>query len=350
MVLRNGGDDTFKTKISDVLNQELYKDRSLITQDYKMAQAFINGEYWGVYILQERIDKETISDKVNLNPEDIVLIKKQNVIDDDQILYDDFLNLLSFIENNDMSVSLNYEYVKNKMDVQSYIDLRCFEIYTNRSDGTNNNYNNVAEWKIIKEGKDIDSKYNFILYDTENDTDYEYADIIWNPVFTSLLKNEEFKKQFIISYMDVINHNFEYKKVHELIEELKNKIELSVVESHKRFIRENYSLDDYHNELNKLDGFYKNEKERALNSLIKDLGIKEPMYKISIINNKNVDYTINTINTNSNFEGEYFSTYPIKASSENDNVIGWKVNDELIKEKSIEITLNKDTNIEIILK
>lgn len=246
LVLRNGGNDAYVTKICDVINQQLFNDRNVLTQDYVPVQLFLDGEYWGLYMLQERVDKEYISRKTNIDVNNIILIKKNNVIDNEQALYLDFEELKNYIMNNDMSIDKNYNYVKEKMDVQSYIDLRCFEIYANRNDGTNNNFNNIGIWKSIEKGesKFEDNKYRFILYDTESRASDD-IDLINEKMFLSLLKNEKFKKQFVISYMDTINYNFDYEKIHELINDLSTKIELSFVENNKRFFDDKYSLTTY---------------------------------------------------------------------------------------------------------
>ena len=54
-MLRSGGyRDTFVTKVRDSLNQELSKNEMFSVQNNYPVVLFLNGEYWGIYLLQER--------------------------------------------------------------------------------------------------------------------------------------------------------------------------------------------------------------------------------------------------------------------------------------------------------
>lgn len=357
LMLRSGGDDAYSTKIRDVLNQKIYVDRNVLIQEFTPVQVFLDGEYWGVYMLQDRIDKSYIAKNYDINQNDILLIKNENVIKDDNELLEEYNDMVNYISNNDMTINENYEIANQLLDIQSYIDFKCFEIYTSRSDGSmKEDINNVALWKtkIVKNDNWYDGKFRYILFDTDsaaenNDMSTIKSDLLSvclrEEMFSSLIKNEQFKQQFITTYMDVINNNFNYEKIHKEIYNLANTIGNSVVESNKRFINADFSIEDYMKNVTDYDDFYLKRKEYAIENLIKDFDIDSNSFTIEIINDFEVEYKLNTIETNTDFVGNYYDIYPISLSTEDERVIGWMINDSLIEENSIQIDLNSNLTI-----
>ena len=128
IMLRAGGfRDIYATKIRDVLNQRLVKDRSVGTQNGIPCVVFINGEYWGLYNLQETIGDSYISEKFGVNSDNILIIKKN--VPSVYVDANNYNDLLLFAQENDLSVEENYRYIEKKIDLQSYIDYMVFEIY-----------------------------------------------------------------------------------------------------------------------------------------------------------------------------------------------------------------------------
>ena len=68
MMLRAGGyRDLFSTKFRDVLNHRLVEDRNIGILRAIPCQVFLNGEYWGLYNLQERIDGSYIEEHYGIS-------------------------------------------------------------------------------------------------------------------------------------------------------------------------------------------------------------------------------------------------------------------------------------------
>lgn len=88
----------------------------------------------------------------------------------------------------------------------------------------------------------------------------------------------------------------------------------------------------------------------AINNLINDLEINDSLYKLSITNDNNIEYCINTVHTNDDFIGNYFSKYRIELEINDEREAYWIVNGKINKEKNIEIDLYSDTELSIISK
>lgn len=76
MMLRAGGyRDLFSTKFRDVLNQRLVEDRDIGTLQAVPCQLFLNGEYWGLYSFQERIDGCYVESNYGVPKENVIILK-----------------------------------------------------------------------------------------------------------------------------------------------------------------------------------------------------------------------------------------------------------------------------------
>jgi len=76
MTLRAGGfRDLYATKMRDVFNQHLMKERNVTIQEAEPCVLFLNGEYWGLYNLQEPVNCKLISELYSIPENDIAVIK-----------------------------------------------------------------------------------------------------------------------------------------------------------------------------------------------------------------------------------------------------------------------------------
>ncbi|MBQ8005170.1 MAG: CotH kinase family protein, partial [Clostridia bacterium] len=130
-LLRSGANDMAKTKIRDVLTQSLIQDRGFATAKWQPCVMFLNGEYWGFYMMMERYDSDYFSDYYNIEKDDLVVIKTGNVYignPEDKEIYRD---LRSFCKNNDLTLPENYEKLCSMIDIQSYIEYVAMNVIIN---------------------------------------------------------------------------------------------------------------------------------------------------------------------------------------------------------------------------
>ena len=75
LVLRNGGNGAFQTKYADQYWQSLFKQLKCETQASRVCVVYLDGEYWGIYILQEDYDDSYFEAKHKVNKDDVVVYK-----------------------------------------------------------------------------------------------------------------------------------------------------------------------------------------------------------------------------------------------------------------------------------
>ena len=234
LTLRNGGNDTEGLKFKDSWLQQLVENRNVDIQQSKPAILFLNGEYWGVYNLQEKYSKDYYAEHYNLNKDNIIAIKEDELDIGKDSDYKKYEELMSYAKK-DLTNKETYQEFLKLIDLQSMLDYYAIETYINNSDwgidssGTNKN---VLLWRTReKENNEYgDTKWRWSLYDLEfsssiyniNTTSAEFCAINnainKHPLFASAMKNEEFNKKFYDTYYELKKENFNLDKIKESLQ------------------------------------------------------------------------------------------------------------------------------------
>ncbi len=75
LVLRNGGNCAFTAKFNDTYWQSLVKELDCATQESRPCVVYLNGEYWGLYVLQEDYTNDYMEDYYGVNKDDVIIYK-----------------------------------------------------------------------------------------------------------------------------------------------------------------------------------------------------------------------------------------------------------------------------------
>ena len=170
-----------KTAIKDGVSAYITRDLDFESQHVRPCIVFVNGEYWGLFAIRDRMDTHFIEEEFGTERDsvDIILNGSGNNPEADSdwgIVYGDnihYLALLDFLENNDMGLEENYAYVSTQLDISSAIDYYIAEIYFAQRDWPSNNY------KLWRGGGD--SKWRFLFFDLDSGWGYQ------GPVHNTLL-------------------------------------------------------------------------------------------------------------------------------------------------------------------
>ncbi|MCL2196890.1 MAG: CotH kinase family protein [Treponema sp.] len=220
-MLRNGANDSEYTKFYDVFLQDLLRNRSFTTQAGVPCIVYINGEYWGPYNLQERYSDNHTEYKYGVNRNNV--ISYDNGAIDDGSLSDEsyYRNIISFKDKN-MSNAQNYNDFCNLFDIQNFIDYFAAQIYIHNEDWPQNNYR-LWRTRTVESGNPYgDTKWRWQMFDVEfamgiysrgSTPDPFQKRIINNDhdnakLFAALMKNSDFKRDFVNTMMDLHNVDF----------------------------------------------------------------------------------------------------------------------------------------------
>jgi hypothetical protein len=229
-ILRTTMGDWFSnTLVRDVLAHEISRDLDLEYQDYQPAVVYLNGEYWGIHTIRDRVDERYI-EYLYGNDRDFIDMITGNYLEVDAGSNEHYVRLAEFIESNDLSHDNNYEYVATQMDIFNFIDYQVAEMFFANLDWP---INNQRLWRP----QTPDGKWRWILFDVDagfSDASYnmlhhslvEHMGTHWQnmPVstflFDNLLKNINFLNLFLNRYAEILREEFVLDKMMEKLDKI----------------------------------------------------------------------------------------------------------------------------------
>ena len=224
--LRASGQDAVYSLIRDILMTSLLDNTEVDYQGYRQAVLYLNGQYWGIYNIRERINSHFIAGNHGLDPDKIDLLQANWIVREGS--NEDYLELLDFVRTNNLATEENYAYIKTRMDVISYIDALIVQIYFAQTD-----QGNIRYWREQQPG----ARWRWIIYDLDwgmwpSHVHHNTLAAMTNPagvgawgnvsttLTVKLLQNENFKNEFIERFAWHLKNSFNPERVTGRIDEL----------------------------------------------------------------------------------------------------------------------------------
>jgi len=226
LVLRNASGDFNYTHCRDAYLQRYFmaENLNLDVLAYQPVAAYLNGAYFGLMNLREKVDRYYIGNQYDVDIDNIDLLEE-----DDQIVEGNFAifdEMLDFVTSNDLSDEAIFTEVAKSFDLENIADYMIAQTAVNNTDWPSNN---LKYWRERKEG----SKWRYLLFDmdaamgragytkadkdsfgqamaSEWDTDNKFVHL-----FRGLLENEGFKNYFLNRYADLLNTTFKTERMYE---------------------------------------------------------------------------------------------------------------------------------------
>ena len=232
VMLKAGANDNYPfaggahIRDSYVQTLALHGGMNVDVRTHRSCIVYVNGEYWGVYDLREKVDDSDFTDYYYKQGKfQIDYIKTWGPTWAEYGTTTGWNNLRSFILNNDMTNSTNYSYVEQQLDVLSMIDYIIINQHTVCKDWLNWNtswwrgYNpngGAKRWRYTLWDMDATfghyTNYTFIpnTGPTATPCDVELIPSNGDPqnhigVFMKLFTNPEFKALYVNRYADLLN-------------------------------------------------------------------------------------------------------------------------------------------------
>lgn len=181
-VARAGGNCAFTCKYNDTFWQELAQSVDCSTKASRPCVIYLNGEYWGLYVLEEDYSDNFFEDHYGVLAEDVVVYKgdaetyeigykldegKLPEGENDVSYY--FKDLLNFFKTHkSLESDADYEEFAKLVDTESVRDYFAVEVWINNKwDWPGKNW---SMWKTVNTGSNneyADGRWRFCLYDVE---------------------------------------------------------------------------------------------------------------------------------------------------------------------------------------
>lgn len=256
LILRSGGHrpDCFPR---DNLSQLITDGLNIDKQHFKHVIVFLNGEYWGIHSIKERMDNYFFQNSYGIDDNLITVLDQEYDLQGGGFAADsiEMDNLEYFVTTEDMTLEENYEYVAAKIDVDNYIDYMASEIYLSNSDWV---YSNVVIWRktgayVPGAGAGHDGKFRWAMYDLDGgfggacDNAYYTINTLeaatvetgtyssYTRFFRGMLLNETFRNKFITRTFDLLNSWFKPEVVQEKMNLMYDILTPEILEHTKRW-------------------------------------------------------------------------------------------------------------------
>lgn len=225
-----------KTVIKDEVTAYVAKDLNFETQHSRPCVMFINGEYWGLFAIRDFYDAQYIEEEHGYHKDSVDILNhgsgyRPNVDPDWGVFEGDNLHyaaLMDFLENADMTLIEDYNYVSTQMDLSSMIDYYSTQVYFAQKDWPAGNH------KVWRGGGE--SKWQWMLFDTDASWGYlgasnntmlratatnssNYSNPPWATfLFRKLLESPVFVEDFKKRYACLLKNEFSVETIEPIID------------------------------------------------------------------------------------------------------------------------------------
>ena len=283
LMLRSGGyRDTALTKVRDSLDQDFSVNEKFDIQRSMPVIVFLNGEYWGIYNLQERFSDNYVSEHHDVSKKNVLIIKNDEIDEGEESDYHYYEELIDFFQSTDLSVNANYELAKDYIDMEEFASYMSTQLYVGNIDWPGNN---VRMWKDIKN----DSQWHFMMYDTDDSSGilsykcgYDIdpflksshwksgpleSDCVLGLMLSKLITNASFKALFRSTFIRIGQEVFTSTKVNSYLNNKQALLAEPMVKNYKRFVNNSYNEDYFDNQIEIIRNFFNHRYDYAISFL-----------------------------------------------------------------------------------
>ena len=349
---------------------------NMATLDREKAIVFLNGEYWGLYEIQEKTSDDYIHSNYGIAKEDVAMIKDNALEEgtaDDLKAYND---LVDFIKTNDMSDAANYKTVTEKLDVDSMIEHFALCLYTGMWDWPNHNYivwrSNGAE---IEGNPYSDGKWRFGTFDFDYTCGLDYSGGVSSysydmfsklsgtstytaAAFISLLDSPEFKDKFAARFCDYANVVYAPDKMADEINGLTDTYIEYYTDSQLRWnsaarptasARSNEMI-YLRSEIDKITEFFRKRPDYAIRQMMNYCGLNKEIFSVKLNTSGSGNILVNGIPAGE-LSGGLVCRYPAGTAitvsavpAEDESFTGWSGR---FSSKETEVTFTVESDMEL---
>jgi len=321
LVLRNSGSDWGKSHLRDAFMISLLEGWDMEKQDYQPAHVYINGKYWGLYNLREKINKFFIEDHADVDKDSIDYIEHHMTLKAGSRYH--YQRLRRFIHEKDIRLPANYAWVAEQMEIDNFIDLQVAQIFFDNRDAGGN----IRFWRP----QTPDGKWRWIIYDTDQgfglhrSRAYAHNTLHFhtqpdgpdwpNPPWSTfllrrLLENPTFRDRFINRFADHLNTSFREERAINKLDEMSSRIRPEIG---RHFERWGLSADIWEGHLLRMKRFALERPNMIRHFLAQRFDLGDAT-QITVLSGKGGSVLVNDhvrVNTG-RFQGTYFSNIPIQ--------------------------------------
>lgn len=355
--LRNGSNEWNTQPYRDACQQRMSsRNTDNVYSAYRPVVVYLNGQYWGVYEMREKVDKHYLQYNYQADKDsvDILSVGSWYGLDWLRIVEGSdtgFYNLHAFVTTADPWADNYLDEVGSRLNINNFIDYMCAETWHANGDWL---YNNMRLFR----SHTTDNLWHFCLHDLELGWNnlghntlaylmYEMAYTPYSQIFNALIENPAFRTRFINRYADIMNDplRFDHAKGHlhsmhsELMPEMTRQWErwgwMTVAEH----------LAEYNNRRDWTEDFLENRSDIVRNDMEALFGLPgQTVVRLAVNPPQAGRIQISTLTPDDYpWEGVYFQGVPIKITAFPNtgySFAGWEGNFSIDSPNTSELIMN----------
>lgn len=222
LVLRNGGQDFARTHMLDGLVGLLLKETEIDVQYYRPVVVYVNGEYYGMANLRDKISDKFLERRHNVKADKLDLLESSGTVKEGS--REAFDTLMEQVEQLRLGQSRDYSSLERKIDVDNLFDYMIAELFIANEDWPDHN---IRYWR--PQGQE--GKWRWIFYDADLSflqADYPAAERIMSNkmskypsirLFQVLMQEPSLRERFLRRFAFRLEDTFSVERVQSVIRE-----------------------------------------------------------------------------------------------------------------------------------
>ncbi len=320
IVLRNSGSDFNTNHLLDgFVHMSVLGKTALDIQGYRPSVVFINGQYWGIHNIREKLNEDYVESNSGVVADSVDMLDAwAKQIEGSNDLY----SLEWQAANSNMSNQSSFNAIAKNFDLDNMIDFFATEIYISNWDWPTNN---IKAWRPQTGNK----KYRYILYDTDISLGlWDMQTASFNQlkkamskdmgphagIFFSLTKNVDFRNRFINRSADLMNTIFTPQSLSKLMSDMKDSI---AGEMPRHLARWDGWIGYWNSEIQKRMDFFEARPARARAQMVSEFKlVKQVEMTLNVMPEGSGVIKINTIYPDTYpWKGIYFDGVPVTVTA-----------------------------------
>ena len=322
LVIRSSGNDYNKTRFKDAYSAYIVRNMGVDYMAWRPIKLFINGEYWGVYNLREKINDHYIASNHKVDKDSVNITMGRWITQ--QGSGKKYNEMYYWFAGLDTMDNKSYEKAKQYLDIRNYINYRVFQIYINNKDSRGN-----IRYYYVNGAKD--ERFKMIVYDTDlgygkysmnylekciSPIPTEWYNPAWSTLYLSkLMGHPEFKNEFANQFAHLMNTSLHKDTLLAAVDYFEalytDELPRSSSERPNHLKKTYFPIEEWRDEVNSLRSYAKLRPKVMWNQLQEALGLDD-----TFVLTVKGDSGFVSINDNYPiplpFSGKYFRNIPLK--------------------------------------
>ncbi len=221
IVLRNTGQDFYRSSMRDAMITDMAGDYlGLDVQKNRPVVLYLNGEFWGIYFIREKVSENYVAGHYNVDPDETIIAGGSGWSSGT------FRQILTYSQQNDMSQPEHYEYICSQIDVDNYVDYIAAQMIIGNTD--------LGNVKMLY----CNGKWRWIMYDVDQSFSGSGVNVIYKYLYlfgpdtgditvnlvNMLVKNDQFRASLLKEFAYQLENVWTPENVNRYIDDYLAKI------------------------------------------------------------------------------------------------------------------------------